>query len=227
MPAPISVVIPTLNAAEALPETLGSLMDGVSAGLIRELIITDGGSDDATLRLAEDAGARWVAGQAGRGGQLRRGCAEACGEWLLILHADTHLSPGWAAAVQPALRAGERAHCFELAFRATGLGARWTAGWANLRTRLFGLPYGDQGLLIPQTLYTRAGGYPDIPLMEDVALVRALPEPPRLLPAVARTSAARYLEEGWIRRGSRNLRTLLRYRAGVSPERLAEAYRKR
>lgn len=227
MPAPISVVIPTLNAAEALPDTLAALMEGLSAGLIRELVITDGGSKDATRRIAEDAGAVWVEGTAGRGGQLRRGCAAAHGDWLLILHADTQLAPGWSTAVQAALREGERVHCFHLAFRASGPGARWTAGWANLRTRLIGLPYGDQGLLIPRALYTRVGGFPDIPLMEDVALVRALPAAPRLLPARAQTSAARYLDEGWIRRGGRNLWTLLRYLMGASPERLAEAYRKR
>ncbi|MEM9903205.1 MAG: TIGR04283 family arsenosugar biosynthesis glycosyltransferase [Pseudomonadota bacterium] len=226
MPAPISLVIPTLNAANALPAMLASTMEGLSQGLLRELVVTDGGSTDNTRAIADGAGARWIAGSAGRGGQLARGCAAARGDWLLILHADTVLMPGWSSAVADALSTPSRAHVFRLAFRTTGLGALWTSGWANLRTRAFGLPYGDQGLLLHRALYETAGGYPDIPLMEDVALIGALTSAPRLMRATAETSAARYLAEGWLRRGARNLWTLARYRAGVSPERLARQYHK-
>jgi rSAM/selenodomain-associated transferase 2 len=227
MRAPISVVIPTLDAAEALPATLATLMEGLAEGLVRDLVITDGGSRDATRAIAEEAGAVWVTGPPGRGGQLRRGCAAARGAWLLVLHADTHLAPGWTGAARRALDEPDRAHAFRLGFRATGLAPAWVAGWANLRSRLFGLPYGDQGLLLARSLYDAAGGYPDIPLMEDVALVGAFPRRPRLMDAVARTSAERYLAEGWGRRGARNLWTYARYRAGVAPERLARGYARR
>ena len=226
MPAPISVIVPTLDAADALPETLACLAEGLSAGLIRDLVVTDGGSQDATRKVADAAGALWCTGPPGRGGQLRRGCAAARGDWFLVLHADTWLAPGWATAAGAALAEPDRAHAFRLAFRATGAAAALVAGWANLRSRAFGLPYGDQGLLIHRDLYEAAGGYPDIPLMEDVALVRALPQKPRLLPATAQTSAARYQAEGWVIRGAKNLATLARYTAGTSPERLAARYRK-
>jgi len=224
MPAPVSVVIPTLEAAGTLSALLEDLAEGAAAGLVGEVVVSDGGSRDATGTIARRAGAQVVVGPPGRGGQLRRGCAVACGAWLMVLHADSRLPPGWTGAVAQALARPDRAHAFRLAFRAHGAGARLTAGWANLRTRLFGLPYGDQGLLLARPLYDAAGGYPDIPLMEDVALVRALPRRPRLMGATLTTGAERYLAEGWVRRGARNLGTLARYRLGVPPERLAARY---
>lgn len=230
MPAPISVVIPTLNAAAELPGSLGSLMEGLAEGLIREVVISDGGSTDATLRLAEEAGARVISGPASRGGQLRRGCAQARGDWLLVLHADTQLSPGWAAVVGEHLREGHgqgqgQAGYFQLRFRAKGIWPFVVAGWANLRARLFGLPYGDQALLILREAYFAAGEYPDQPLMEDVALVRRLTALTELS-AQASTSALRYQQQGWLRRGTGNLLTLLRYFLGADPEKLARRYHK-
>lgn len=222
MPAPISVVMPTLNAAPHLSATLAALMEGVEAGLIAELIVSDGGSSDQTLEIADAWGAEIVTGPPSRGGQLRRGCATARGVWLLILHADTQLAPGWAGAVAAHLNAATAAY-FRLRF---DKGGRFVASWANARARLFGLPYGDQGLLVRQSHYCAAGGYPDIPLMEDVALVRALRGQLVPLEAFAITSAARYRQQGWVRRGARNLWTLTRYLAGADPGRLAEQYRR-
>ncbi|MEX0306653.1 MAG: TIGR04283 family arsenosugar biosynthesis glycosyltransferase [Ruegeria sp.] len=224
MSAPISIVIPTLNAGSNLPVTLQSLMEGLHQGLIRELIVTDGGSDDPTLEMADEAGARIVSGPPSRGGQLRRGCAEATGDWLLILHADTELQPGWSSAVAAHLNS-DRPAAFRLRFRASGFGARWVAGWANLRSRVFGLPYGDQGLLVRRNDYISAGGYPDQPLMEDVALIRALLRPVQLK-ADAVTSAERYIRQGWFRRGARNLWTLTRYFLGADPHQLVQSYRR-
>ena len=130
MRAPISIVIPTLNAADELPGTLASLGEGLAEGLIREVVISDGGSTDGTRAIAEAAGAEWVAGAAGRGGQLARGVVAAEGEWLLCLHADTHLGPGWAAAILAHLRdAPNRAGYFRLRFRAEGLAPR--GPWAR------------------------------------------------------------------------------------------------
>lgn len=226
MTAPISVVIPTLNAARHMQASLEMLMEGLSAGLIRELMITDGGSTDQTLKIADEAGAEIITGPASRGGQLRRGCAAAKGEWLLVLHADTVLEEGWSRAVSEHIRdfPNRPAH-FKLAFSARGLRPAAVAGWANVRSAILGLPYGDQGLLIPAALYLAKGGYPDQPLMEDVEIARRLPDM-RTLPAYALTSAERYQRDGWIRRGARNLWTLMRYAMGADPEKLAAAYRR-
>lgn len=224
MRAPISVIIPTLNAQDGLGPCLTSLMAGLEAGLIRELIVSDGGSVDATVPLAKEWGAEVVMGPASRGGQLRRGCDKATGEWLLVLHADTVLDAGWVGPVISHLET-RKAGWFRLAFDRGGQAGNVVAAWANLRSRL-GLPYGDQGLLVPRSLYNKAGGYPDQPLMEDVALSRALSGRLTMIDAVARTSPARYQQQGWLRRGGRNLWTLARYFTGASPQRLAESYRR-
>ncbi|WP_299502687.1 TIGR04283 family arsenosugar biosynthesis glycosyltransferase [uncultured Roseobacter sp.] len=224
MRAPISVIIPTLNAEAHLGDCLTALMPGVEAGLIRELIVSDGGSDDATVAIAKAWGAEVVTGAPSRGGQLSRGCAKAKGAWLLVLHADTVLRPGW---VGPAILHLDthNAGWFRLAFAKGGCAGALVAAWANLRSR-FGLPYGDQGLLIPRALYADVGGYPDQPLMEDVAIARALKGRLAPIDGVAETCAARYRSQGWVRRGARNLWTLLRYFAGASPQHLAESYRR-
>ena len=225
MRAPISVVIPTLNAEDALSGCLASLVEGLEMGLIREVIVSDGGSSDATGALARAWGAEVVTGAASRGGQLRRGCDAAQGDWLLILHADTQLQQGWARPVRTHL-SGQTAGWFRLRFDTGGLAAGLVAGWANLRSRVFGLPYGDQGLLLRRKVYATVGGYPDQPLMEDVALARALKGQLAQIDADAITSADKYRRHGWLRRGARNLWTVMRYFAGTSPEALAKFYRR-
>lgn len=195
--------------------------------MIHELIVSDGGSTDATLDIAAQAGAVVVAGPKGRGGQLRRGAAAAQGEWLLFLHADTQLAPDWvgAAAVHRAEHPNLAA-VFRLKFRATGLAPRIVAGWANLRSSALNLPYGDQGLLMSRALYDYSGGYPEQPLMEDVAMARALKGRIRLLDTYAATGAERYAKNGWVRQSLRNFGTLTRYSFGADPEQLSKRYHK-
>jgi rSAM/selenodomain-associated transferase 2 len=224
MPAPITVIIPTLNAEHSLTGCLTALMEGVDAGLICELIVSDGGSQDATRVVADAWGADIIEGAASRGGQLRRGCAKAKGEWLLVLHADTQLDQGWTSPVIAHLK-GRKAGWFKLRFDRGGFAARFVAGWAYLRSRM-GLPYGDQGLLMPRALYQSVGGYPDQPLMEDVAMARLVKGQMTRIDCAAITSADKYHKAGWLRRGGRNIWTLIRYFAGVSPQKLAEAYAK-
>jgi rSAM/selenodomain-associated transferase 2 len=228
MRAPLSVVIPTLDAEAELPHALLALMEGVGAGLLREVVVSDGGSRDGTLAVARDAGALVVAGPPGRGGQIRRGVAASGGPWLLVLHADTRLGAGWSDAARAHLEAGAAsgAGWFRLRFRAEGTAPRAVERWVDLRSRM-GLPYGDQGLLLPRALHDAVGGFEDIPLMEDVAMARALRGRLTALRAEAWTSAGRYEAGGWIRRGGRNLLTLGRYLAGADPDRLARSYVRR
>ncbi len=225
MPAPLSVVIPTLNAAEALPATTDALLEGATSGLVRELVISDGGSTDGTEAAARELGAVWVNGPAGRGAQLARGVAAASGDWVLLLHADTHLAPGWSDVARDHMNtAPEAAGWFRLRFRAEGLPPRLVAGGAVLRSRWLGLPYGDQGLLVSRRVLGEVGGVPDLPLMEDVALARALKGRLRELPCAAWTSAARYARDGWARRVVGNLSTLARYALGADPSDLKRRY---
>lgn len=223
MPAKLSIVIPTLNAQEGLARSLPALGEGLTTGLIRDLVISDGGSKDASLQIAEAAGAKIATGVPSRGGQLRRGAEMADGEWLFFLHADTMLPPGWADDVAAHLSTKRPAWC-PMRFDHGGLPARCVAGWANLRARLLALPYGDQTLLIPRALYEEVGGYPDQSLMEDVALSRVLGRRLMPLPFTVTTSAEKFIRDGWLRRGARNLSLLTRYLAGADPERLAGKY---
>jgi hypothetical protein len=115
---------------------------------------------------------------------------------------------------------------FRLAFDDESPAARRTAALANWRTRRLGLPYGDQGLLISRDLYDAVGGYPEIPLMEDVAMARRLGRRRiRMLAATAVTGGDKYRRDGWWRRSAKNLTLLSLYFLGVSPERLARLYR--
>ncbi|MDH3667224.1 MAG: TIGR04283 family arsenosugar biosynthesis glycosyltransferase [Paracoccaceae bacterium] len=227
MTAPVSVVIPTLEAADRIGPCLGALGEAVMEGVIHEVVVADGGSGDGIGEIAETVGARLITAPAGRGAQLAAGAQAARGQWLLFLHADTVLAPGWGAAVLAHVQ-GRPGHAgwFDLGFDAPGAGARLVAGWANLRSRLFGLPYGDQGLLISRRLYDEVGGYAPMPLMEDVDFVSRIGQS-RLarLGVRAETSAARYRADGWLRRGWRNLSTLALYYLGADPEHLARRYR--
>jgi rSAM/selenodomain-associated transferase 2 len=228
MTAPVSVVIPTLEAASRIGPCLGALGGALMEGVIHEVIIADGCSTDDIADIAEAIGARVVTASPGRGTQLAAGARAARGRWLLFLHADTVLSPGWGAAVLNHIqtRPGHAGY-FTLQFDARGPAPRIVAGWANFRAALFALPYGDQGLLVSRSLYDKAGGYSDIPLMEDVALVRRIGRS-RLarLDASAMTSAARYGADGWLRRGCRNLTTLAMYFLGFDPQLLARRYQR-
>lgn len=224
MRAPLSIIIPVLNAEGELPHALASLMEGVEAGLVRELVVSDGGSSDGSCALAEEAGGLVVHGAAGRGGQMARGADAAGGSWLLFLHADTVLADGWAEVVLAHIVSDQRAGYFRLRFAAEGFWPWFVAGWANVRSRLFGLPYGDQGLLISRALYDAVGGFKDIALMEDVAMARVLKGRLRGLPVEVLSSAARYRQAGWLRQGARNLWRLLRYLAGADPARLRRGY---
>jgi rSAM/selenodomain-associated transferase 2 len=223
MPAPVSIIIPALNAAQDLPLCLASLMPGLSADLVREVILVDGGSEDATPAIAEDTGATVLrADRPGRAHQLRLGAAAARGDWMLFLHADTALTPDWAERVWDHLDDHtDRAASFTLAFRSNHPMARRVAARANLRARWLGLPYGDQGLLISRGLYEAVGGYADIRFMEDVQLVRAIGRSRLVqLSAQARTSAVKYEQEGWRRRSWRNAWLILRVLLGADPETL-------
>ncbi len=216
----LAVVIPTLDAAGSLAATLASLAPG--RALIDEIVVVDGGSTDATVSVAEVGGARVLRAPRGRGGQLRAGVAATGAPWLLMLHADTRLSPGWPAAL-PA--DGGRAGWFRLRLDDPDPAARRVERLANWRARRLGLPYGDQGLVLARGLYEATGGYRDLPLMEDVDLARRIGRR-RLAPldAEALTSAARYRRDGYWRRPLRNLACLSLFLAGVSAERVARLY---
>jgi len=219
------VVIPTLDAADDLPGALAAL---AGSELVGEIVVSDGGSRDRTAAVAEAAGVRVIAGPRGRGPQLIAGAAAAKGEWLLFLHADCRLAPGWEQAVGEFIArpgAAGRAGYFGFALDDPEPAARRLERMVAWRCRALGLPYGDQGLLIARGLYNAIGGFAPMPLMEDVDLVRRLGRR-RLAPIAAQSiaSARRYRRDGYVRRPLRNLLCLTLYFAGVSPTRIARLY---
>jgi rSAM/selenodomain-associated transferase 2 len=220
-----------LNAERVLVPTLTALIPGAIDGLIREAILADGGSTDATREIAEAAGMEIVPVERGRGTQLRGGADAAKGDWLLFVHADTVLEPGWveqAGHFIARIERGERpaaAATFRFALDDEGLMPWLLERLVALRFLLFRLPYGDQGLLIPRTLYETLGGFQPVPLMEDVALVRKLKRRQLvMLKARAVTSAERYQRDGYLLRSVRNLFCVLLYYFRVPPHLLVRLY---
>jgi len=224
MPAPISVIIPTLNSAPQLQRCLGALGEGIMDGLLTEVIFADGGSSDDTAQIAEDVGATFLSTPVGRGNQMAAAAQIARGEWLLFLHSDSVLGHDWQDALVRHLTKPEQAAYFKLRFDEATFPAMTVAGWANFRARWLGLPYGDQGLLISQSLFKRTGGFPDIPLMEDVAIAKKLRGKLTALPAFIETSADKYRQDGWVKRSVLNFRVLSQYLAGADPTKLATKY---
>jgi rSAM/selenodomain-associated transferase 2 len=216
MTSDLSIIIPTLNAAAFLPGTLAALGDG------HQVIVVDGGSTDGTREQAAAAGARVLTAPRGRGNQIAAGIAAAASPWLLLLHADTRLSPGWhkAAHDDPA-----HAGYFRFVLDSGDPRARRLERLVAWRCRVLGLPYGDQGLLIHRDLLRAAGGMKPLPLMEDVDLVRRLGRARLVpLPADAVTSAHKWETQGYLRRSARNLLCLSLWFAGVPPKTIKRIY---
>lgn len=216
----LSVVIPTLDAAAHLPETLERM------GAADEIVVVDGGSTDESVVIAQRFGARVIRSAKGRGRQLAAGADAATGDWLLFLHADTRLSREWSAAVAAHIAAQPaEAACFRFRLADGAWQARWIERGVAARVRLLGLPYGDQGLLVPRALYQSVGGYRPLPLMEDVDLVRRIGRRRlRELDETASTSSERWRRDGWTRRSLRNLACLALFAMGVPAERVARLY---
>ncbi len=215
----ISVVIPTLDEASRIAESIESV---VGSGV--EVIVVDGGSTDETCRLARDIGVRVLASERGRARQLRLGGEKSTGNTVLFLHADTRLEAGWQEAVSktlsdPACAGG--AFAFRLAER--GWRERWIEKGVALRVALLGLPYGDQAIFVRRDVLERMGGIPIVPIMEDLDLVRAIKRAGRLemLTLTATTSARRYARGGVLRTLVLHQLALLAWWLGMDRARLA------
>lgn len=222
----LTIIIPALDAAEMLRETLVSINAGASR---REIIVVDGGSTDATRQIATAASAIVIDAPRGRGQQLAVGAMAASGDWLLFLHADTRLGAQWSEAVASFMANPgnqRRAGYFRFALEDAAPAARRLEAAVHWRNRALGLPYGDQGLLISRAFYDALGGYQRIPLMEDVNLATRIGRRRLvMLGAEALTSAERYRREGYLRRPLRNALCLALYSAGVPVRIIAGIYR--
>ncbi len=221
----VSVVIPVWRDADALTRALHCLPGRSTA----EVIVACPLGDEPRYQGARERypDVRWVSAPRGRASQMNAGAAIAGGRWLLFLHADSELPADWVNVIA---RADQRAHVVAGAFRLTLDSPDWQARivelGVRLRVALFGLPYGDQALFIRRHTFEAMGGYRDLPLMEDVDLVRRARARGRLLRcrSAVRTSARRWEREGWMRRSLGNASLATRYLCGASPARLAQRY---
>ena len=219
----ISVIIPTLNEEKTLQATIDSARaEGV------EIIVSDGGSEDATRVIAEDMADMALSSASGRGAQMNAGAVAARGDALLFLHADTLLPEGWVEEVVEILKDG-RVSCgafrFALSEKSAAFGL--ISAMVNLRSKWLKLPYGDQALFMRRESFEALGGFRALPIMEDVELVRRLRKKGRIkiTKRAVVTSARRWRKEGWLWTTLRNQALLWLYLLGLSPERLHRFYK--
>jgi rSAM/selenodomain-associated transferase 2 len=219
----ISIIIPALNEAEAL----GAALESAEGAAVTEVILVDGGSEDETVQLARSHGANVASAPRGRASQMNAGARMAKADILLFLHADTRLPSGFAEEVRHVLaEPGVVAGAFSLRIEGEGKRLRWIERLANWRSRVLQLPYGDQGLFVKEELFRSIGGFPEIPLMEDVELVRRLWRRGRIAvsPLHVVTSARRWERAGVLRATLLNQFFLFSYFLGMPSHRIARWY---
>jgi rSAM/selenodomain-associated transferase 2/rSAM/selenodomain-associated transferase 1 len=217
--ARVSVVIPALNDAELV----GAAIASAQAAGAHEVLVVDGGSSDRTCAAASEAGARVTSARPGRASQMNAGAAQAEGEILLFLHADTLLPPDAAQLARDALGvAGAVAGSFDFAVPRSERFGRLISAVGRWRARLTGHPYGDQGLFLSSQTFWELGGYPDLPTMEDWEFVARLKKLGRVavLNQAAVTSARAWEQRGLLRNTASNLAVIWGYFLGVDPARL-------
>jgi len=221
----ISIIIPALNEAEGIAGTLAPLQPLRARG--HELVVVDGGSTDATVDRARPLADRVLSSPRGRARQQNAGAAVAGGGILLFLHADTLLPDGADTRVLDGLRASERGWGrFDVRLSGTHPLLRVVERMIGIRSRLSGIATGDQAMFVRREWFDRAGGFPDLPLMEDVALSRALRRMGRPLCLRDRvvTSSRRWEARGVWRTILLMWRLRLAYALGADPARLADRY---
>lgn len=218
-----SVIIPTLNEEASISRVLQDLrsLEGL------EIIVSDGGSKDSTLAIAESL-ARVLRSKPGRGIQMNSGAAVASGDILLFLHADTRLPENWKESILSAMSDSRvAAGAFSLSIDSERLSHKIISSMANLRSGLTKIPYGDQGIFVRRSIFEKIGGFKEIPVMEDVDLMRRLKKMGKIviLGEKVKTSARRWEKEGVVYTTIRNWLLIILYYAGVTPERLYRYYR--
>jgi rSAM/selenodomain-associated transferase 2 len=221
LPPRISVIIPTLNEVANLSQTLERVRDGFNV----ETIVVDGGSTDDTRSMVPD----YLTCLDGRASQQNIGAKDASGELLLFLHADTELPEGWDWIVRETLSDPTVAlGAFTFKVRESFAGRTFIEHTTNWRSKSGGLPFGDQGFFLRRETFAAAGGFPDIPIMEDYAFVRIVRHHGIIVtvPEAAVTSGRRWQQHGAFKVTLVNKLMILGYHLGVPPAKLAKLYRK-
>lgn len=224
IPPRISVIIPALNEEKRVGGAVKSALEGFNV----EAIVADGGSSDRTLEIAAQAGAKVVASAPGRALQMNTGAKQATGEIFLFLHADSRLPPAWDSHVRQVMQQPRTAlgH-FTFAIDGAFSGRRWIEWGANMRARFLKSPYGDQGFFLRREDFFDLGEFPEVPILEDVLLVKLAKKRGRVLCARAAvtTSGRRWITHGVMRTTLMNQAVLLLAWLGADLFALRDAYR--
>jgi rSAM/selenodomain-associated transferase 2/rSAM/selenodomain-associated transferase 1 len=221
----ISVIIPTINEARNIEETIRSARETEDV----EIIVVDGGSTDDTVTIARAAGATVISEPPPRARQMNRGAERATGDILLFLHGDTQLPAGCVDTIHRTLREKNvAAGAFSLTIGGEGFLLRLVEKMANLRSRRFALPYGDQGLFLSAELFSDIGGFSEFPIMEDYELVRRLNRigEVKTTKKAVTTSPRRWQRMGVIPTTIVNQLIIIGYHLGISAHRLSRWYHK-
>jgi rSAM/selenodomain-associated transferase 2 len=220
----LSIIIPVLNEAETLVSRLAALQ-GLRAGGV-EAIVVDGGSADDSAGRSLPFADRVITAPRGRGRQMNAGAEQATGEVLLFLHADTVLPDSATERIEEVMEGGAHWGRFDVRIEGASIMLPVVAALMNMRSRLTGIATGDQAIFITREAFARVGGFPDIPLMEDIAFSSAMRRiaRPACLAEKVTTSGRRWEKHGvW-----RTILTMwwlrLRFWLGVSPQALAREY---
>lgn len=222
----LSIVVPALNEAGVIADTLAALEPLRARGC--EVIVVDGGSRDATAAIARERADRVLAAPRGRASQMNAGAAQARGDVLLFLHADTRLPADADREIETGMaQTGRRWGRFDVRLSGPHPLLRMVERLMNLRSRLSGIATGDQAMFVERRLFLEVGAFPELPLMEDVELSKRLKRHGRPLclrmPVV--TSSRRWEEGGIVRTILLMWALRAAYALGVPAERLARRYR--
>jgi rSAM/selenodomain-associated transferase 2 len=220
----LSIILPVLNEGEGIEAALARLGPLRERGA--EVIVVDGGSRDGTPDRARGLADRVLAAPRGRGAQMNAGAAEARGEVLLFLHADTRLPDYADNLVMKAVRSGQPWGRFDVAIEGRHPLLSVVATLMNRRSRATGIATGDQAIFVERRMFEEVGRFPDIPLMEDIALTKRLKRlsRPACLEARVATSGRRWEKNGVLRTILLMWRLRLAYFLGADPHALARAY---
>jgi rSAM/selenodomain-associated transferase 2 len=221
----LSIIVPVLNESETIGAQLRTLVPLRSEGA--EVIVVDGGSHDGTPVQAREGADRVLVAERGRASQMNAGAAAAAGEILLFLHADTRLPADADDLVRQAFADRERVWGrFDVRIDGRHALLGLVAALMNQRSRLTGIATGDQAIFVTRQAFERVGGYPDMPLMEDIVLSRRLKRlsRPVCLRDRVTTSGRRWERNGVLRTILTMWRLRLAFRFGADPRRLALVY---
>ena len=219
----ISVIVPTLNEALALEESLTA----VSLLNPHEIIVADGGSTDLTVPIAGRLAIRVVTSEVGRARQMNAGAKEATGDLLLFLHADSRLSPESFSKMTEKMLSGEPAGgAFSLAIESEKISLKLISTLASWRSKYLNLVYGDQAIFVRADMFRELGGFAPLPICEDLEFFRRLSRQGEviLLKEKAHTSARRWTTEGILFTTLRNMAIATLFLLGFPPQTLSKWY---